>query len=299
MSLKAHVGRPVTIHNNLGGTGPLFDDPRVMRFAAVTWIRMVVQTEGAAAALQHFFPGAQLGSEVGFGLDLEVSNRSAYAPGGGTSMNGGAAEGLAHVGMVAGTSVTLRQRLLPSCCVDPECLRYRCGDGQVCEGAARRGATYRCRTDGVDQLAQIIPGLEFATHVFEADRATLGVPQEFTLAGYRQRSAVAIELPLGFVTAANDTVDSPTPHNSTAATADSPAGSPTPHNATVADSPTPHSATVREDVLQLPTGFVSRVDLYRGTFRAVQAGATHTSTPSGVHPPTFPPPPSASPPIHT
>ena len=152
----------------------------------------------------------------------------------------------------------------------------------MCEGAARRGATYRCRTDGVDQLAQIIPGLEFATHVFEADRATLGVPQEFTLAGYRQRSAVAIELPLGVVTAANSTVDSPTPHN-----------------ATVADSPTPHSATVREDVLQLPTGFVSRVDLYRGTFRAVQAGAARTSTPSGVHPPTFPPPPSASPPIHT
>ena len=98
----------------------------MVRFAAVSWVTMLVQTEELAASLQHFFPGAQLGSEVSFGLDLEITNRSKYegAPGGGS--NGGSADGFATLGMVAGTSVTLRQRLLPSCCVDAACLRYRC-----------------------------------------------------------------------------------------------------------------------------------------------------------------------------
>ena len=59
VSLRAHGGRPLTIHNNLGGTGPWLDGPRVVRFAAVSWVTMVVQTEELAASLQKFFPGAQ------------------------------------------------------------------------------------------------------------------------------------------------------------------------------------------------------------------------------------------------
>ena len=160
LSLRARFGRPLTIHNNLGGTGPWFDAPRVLRFAAVTWVKMVVPTEELATALQHFFPGTQLGSEISFGLDLQVSNRSAYEPAahGGThgqkrSANGGSTDGFATLGMVAGTGVTLRQRLLPSCCVDPACRRYRCGDMHgVCEGAARRNATYSCRADGTVKI---------------------------------------------------------------------------------------------------------------------------------------------------
>ena len=78
-------------------------------------------------------------------------------------------------------------------------------------------------------LAQLLPGLEFVTYVLDADPATLGVAQvrvrvrnpsltlslslslslsltltltltlvaqEFTLAGYRQRSAISADLPL-------------------------------------------------------------------------------------------------------
>ena len=41
-----------------------------------------------------------------------------------------------------------------------------------------------------------MPGLEFVTHILDADPGTLGVAQEFTLAGYRQRSALATTLPL-------------------------------------------------------------------------------------------------------
>ena len=88
-----------------------------------------------------------------------MTNRSAYhaAPGG--SSNGGFADGLAALGIVAGTSVTLRQRLLLSCCVDPACLRYRCTTAQgpgVCEGAARRNATYGCHqaTDAMGRFGR-------------------------------------------------------------------------------------------------------------------------------------------------
>jgi len=63
-SLRAHVGRPVTIHNNLGGAGPWRDGPQVLRFGAVSWVTMRVPTEELAASLQHFLPGAQLGSEI-------------------------------------------------------------------------------------------------------------------------------------------------------------------------------------------------------------------------------------------
>ena len=76
------------------------------------------------------------------------------------------------------------------------------------------------------------------------------MPQEFTLAGYRQRSALAAELPLGD-TALLDTA------LSLAAS-----GSPELQGGT-----TPHSAAVQEGALTLPRGFVSNVSLFRGTFR--------------------------------
>ena len=254
MSLKVRSGRPVTIHNNLGGTGPWFDTPRVMRFAAITWVKLVVQTDELAAAFQQFFPGTQRGSEVALGIDLEVSNRSVYVPGG-VGTNGGSAGGFATIRLVAGTNVTLRQRLVPSCCVDPECHRYRCGEGQICEGEAKRSTTYACRTDGMNNLSRLIPGLEFVSTILDADRATLGLPQEFTLAGYRQRKAVVTELPLGSF-----------PAN---------------------DSAAPHSANIQEDVLKLPKGFASHVPLYRGTFRAPRTGAlsVHLSVQCPAAPP--------------
>jgi len=278
VSLRAHVGRPLTVNNNLGGVGPWLDGPRVLRFAAVSWITMVVQTEELAASLQQFFPGAQLGSEVSFGLDLEISNRTKYegAPGGGG--NGGSAGGFATLAMLAGTSVTLRQRLLPSCCVDPACLRYRCatskGGTGVCEGAARRNATYSCRaaTDAMGRfgrdLSQMVPGLEFVTHILDADPATLGVAQEFTLAGYRQRSAVTLSATLPPLAEA-----APLLGGSTSLLGDSSRESSLALAAATesledgALTAPPHSAAVHEGALRLPEGFVSNVSLFRGTFR--------------------------------
>ena len=70
--------------------------------------------------------------------------------------------------------------------MDPACLRYRCTTAQgpgVCEGAARRNATYGCHqaTDAMGSfgrdLAQLLPGLEFVTYVLDADPAVLGVAQ--------------------------------------------------------------------------------------------------------------------------
>ena len=107
----------------------------------------------------------------------------------------------------------------------------------------------------MNNLSRLIPGLEFVSTILDADRATLGLPQEFTLAGYRQRKAVVTELPLGSF-----------PAN---------------------DSAAPHSANIQEDVLKLPKGFASHVPLYRGTFRAPRTGAlsVHLSVQCPAAPP--------------
>ena len=144
----------------------------------------------------------------------------------------------------------------------------------MCEGAARRNATYSCRaaTDAMGRfgrdLSQMVPGLEFVTHILDADPATLGVAQEFTLAGYRQRSAVTLSATLPPLAEA-----APLLGGSTSLLGDSSRESSLALAAATdsledgALTAPPHSAAVHEGALRLPEGFVSNVSLFRGTFR--------------------------------
>ena len=224
----------MVVHNNLGGMGPKLDDPHAIRIANVAWVELELQTAELTAAFRPLVPEAAVGSVVSFGVDLELSNRSRYEPLA-SSING-VRGGALSVNMIAGTSSVLHVALKPSCCVDRECTRYRCGDG-VCDSRGERPAKYACRVGALEDLSNVVPGLEFLAKIYDADQTTVGVQQEFTIAGYRGRE-------------------------------DSAAGALVNQGSVVQ----PHSVKMSEDEVQLPEGFSSGSALYRGTFRADAVG---------------------------